>query len=79
MKTDLARILNAAIGKQIRLQRKSKGMTQKELAACLQITEQSVGRIEMGMMAIRLDTLYFFAKALGVQPSVLLPDIHSVL
>lgn len=53
------------IGKNLRLVRKSRGLTQAELGARLEITGSAVGYIERGRKRISAAKLVQAAKALG--------------
>jgi len=46
-----------AVGREIRRQRKSRGMTGKELALRLNVSQQQVSRYECGVCHISVDTL----------------------
>ena len=59
------------LGERIRQLRKSKNMTQVELAvACNNYAEQ-IGRIERGKLNVSISTLKMIGKALNVKLSVL--------
>ncbi len=60
-------------GKQLQEVRKSKGVTQEELAAKLFMHKNYVGLIERGERNPTIRTLYKIAKALKVNASELLP------
>ena len=57
--------------------RKSKGMTQKELAAAIGTTQQNVAQYESGIRKPKFETLQKIAAALDVPVSALAPDIYQ--
>lgn len=62
-----------AFGKRVREIRKSKNLSQEELAAIAGIDRSYMGHIERGEKNITLTKLYQIAEALGVSGSELLP------
>lgn len=62
------------VGKNIRLYRKARKLTQEELGEYLQIDQSYLGRIERGDVNITLDTLEKISAALQVHPTQLLED-----
>jgi transcriptional regulator with XRE-family HTH domain len=61
------------IGRVILRVREERGLTQEALAALVSLTRTSVTNIEKGRQRFLVHTLVDFARALGVQPSDLLP------
>lgn len=55
-----------AVGRQIHLIRKSRGMTGKELAEKLGVSQQQVSRYERGICRIDVDTLVYLLHQLEV-------------
>jgi DNA-binding Xre family transcriptional regulator len=70
-------------GERIAVLRRRKGLTQQELAAQVGITQNTITRVETGMVKmLRGDTVAALAKALGTSADYLLslceePDIAS--
>jgi len=60
-------------GKQLKMVRKSKGITQEKLAVKLYMHKNYIGMIERGERNPTIRTLYKIAKALKVSASDLLP------
>ncbi len=56
--------LSLLVGKNIALQRKQLGFTQKDLAKCLGITQDAVAHMEKGIIAPKMSRLQDIAKAL---------------
>ena len=59
-----ARHVTRLFGAQIAAQRKAKGMTQKALVETLGISQESLCRMEKGLIAPRFERLFDFARAL---------------
>ncbi|APE04642.1 transcriptional regulator [Alteromonas sp. RW2A1] len=66
--------LLSALGKQIRLARKSAGLSQEALALKAKLDRSYMGRIERGEANITVELLYQIAIAIGVTPKDLLPS-----
>ncbi|ADB41295.1 helix-turn-helix domain-containing protein [Spirosoma linguale] len=66
--TDIKQITST----QIRDARKAKGLTQKELAEKLGVSESTVNQYESGKQNLTIDTLVKIANALGMKFSTLL-------
>lgn len=62
------------VGLRIRAVRKGRELTLKQLADAMGTTPQTVQRLEMGTMALTVDWIECFAKALGVEPVVFFTD-----
>lgn len=62
----------------IKKYRRASNYTQEELGEILQIDQSYIGRIERGEINITLDTLTKIAKALGIEPAILLETKQSV-
>ncbi len=60
-------------GEKLKVVRKSKGITQEELAVKLYMHKNYIGMIERGERNPTIRTLYKIAKALKVSASELLP------
>lgn len=58
----------------IRISRKDRGLTLKEVAAAIGTTPQTLQRLETDNMTVSIEWLFKIAKALGVPPSELLVD-----
>ena len=61
------------LGEKIKYERKKRGMTQAELSG-EKITRNMLSRIESGLAAPSLDTLYYIADKLALPVSYLLAD-----
>lgn len=59
-------------GKNIRLFRQTKGLTQENLAELVNVTSSYIGYLERGLRAPSLDLLARIGTALEVEPTVLL-------
>lgn len=57
--------IGQAIGRQIYLTRKSRGLTGKALAEKLNVSQQQVSRYERGVCRIDVDVLIYLLKQLG--------------
>ena len=65
-------------GKNIKKQRKLKGMTQKELAKKCNYSENFIGNLENNTFkTCSLNTLYHISKVLGVHIKVLFEDLEE--
>lgn len=63
------------IGERIRVTRKEKGLSQKELGKLLGVSGAMIGQYETGQRKPRLDTLQRIASALGVDWLELVPEV----
>lgn len=63
-------------GQTLKQQRERIGLTQGELAAKVQLGRTSVTNIEQGRQHVPLHMLLELAKAVGVDPMVLLPAVR---
>ncbi|MDF5911618.1 helix-turn-helix transcriptional regulator [Morganella morganii] len=68
--------LHAVIGQEIRILRKSKGITGHELGSIIQLSQQQISRYENGDSAIPLDTLILILRIFNISPEKF---IHRVL
>ncbi len=66
-----------ALGARIRLQRRTRGMTQGELAQKAGVSLSFLGHIERGSRKASLDTIVAICNALQVSPTTLLQDSLS--
>lgn len=64
------------IGEKIRAIRKSKGITQKNLAVAMGVSASMIGQYEVGIRSPKIETLKKIAQALGVDVNALL-DLSS--
>ena len=64
------------IGEKIRAIRKSKGITQKDLAIAMGVSASMIGQYEVGIRSPKIETLKKIAQALGVDVNALL-DLSS--
>lgn len=65
--------LASALGKNIREQRKAKGISQDGLALACKIDRSYMGRIERGEVNLTVEKLYSIAEVLQCDPGALLP------
>lgn len=65
------------VGENICIIRQQRGMTQRQLADMLGISENTVSRHEMGAREMGINYLYQYADALGVDPSALSPKRYK--
>lgn len=61
-------------GEMLRLKRKSAGYSQESFAAYVGIERGNYGKMERGLVNIRLETLYKLANALNCEFSEILPQ-----
>ena len=59
-------LVKETIGKNIRLQRQEKGLSQRKLAMALDMDHSYLGRIEAGKCNISIDTVVRIAESLDV-------------
>ncbi|WP_354505282.1 helix-turn-helix transcriptional regulator [Limibacillus sp. MBR-115] len=67
--------LGALIGARIRETRKTRGLTQEELAERIDKAASTISEFERGNIMPHLSTLYAMAAALNVEPGDLLPAL----
>lgn len=65
------------IGDSIRAARKSRGLTQNELAHAMGITGSAIGQYECGVRTPKYETVERIASALSVPTSSLMPGVSS--
>jgi transcriptional regulator with XRE-family HTH domain len=63
-----------AAGKQVRTVREDRGLSQATLARRIGFTRSSVANLEAGRQRITLHLFVLIAKALGIEPAMMLPD-----
>lgn len=63
-----------AFGQNLRLIRKSKGLSQERLAHESGIDRSYVGKIERGQANVTIEKIYIFANCLNCSPKDLIPD-----
>ena len=73
---DEAKLLRA-FGKRLAEIRKSKGLTQSELAERVGVSVVTIAYIETGKRWVRLGTMYKIARALGVDVGELLRGVKA--
>ena len=66
LKADFLEITPTIIGEKIRLLRKSKGLTQTELAELVLKDRQYLYKIEKGLVTPNISTITILAKATGI-------------
>jgi transcriptional regulator with XRE-family HTH domain len=74
---------NVAIGRAVRSAREAAGMSTRALAKLADVSQPLVSKVERGVTAPSVATLYRIAEALGVSPAALLPppdldDVHLI-
>ena len=67
--------LARALGARIRMQRKSRQISQDALALICNIDRSYMGRIERGEVSITVEKLYRIASSLDCEPALLLPPM----
>ncbi|MBN8543388.1 MAG: helix-turn-helix transcriptional regulator [Alphaproteobacteria bacterium] len=67
-KTDPTRAVDKHVGKQLRVMRAARGLTQEDLSEKLGISYQQLHKYETGANSIAASRLYEIAKLLGVSP-----------
>lgn len=65
----------ALLGKNIRIYREAKGMTQERLAELAELSVKHVSKIELGKINFKVETLIKIANALDVAADALLVDL----
>ncbi len=63
---------DSALGRKVRELRRSRGLTQKELASAVGVTGAQLHRYETGATRVAASRMIAIAEALGVRPDVLL-------
>lgn len=69
----------AEIGRRIKQHREAAGLTQASLAIQVGLARSSVTNIENGIQRIQVDTLYAVARALAIEPAVLMAEGVPIL
>lgn len=69
--------LDIEIGRRLRQARIAKGLTQKDLAAAIGLSHQSIQKYENGESRLSLSTLAVLRHQLAIEPSDLLPAIRA--
>ena len=64
------------VGDNLKLARKYKGLTQKEVATLLRMTQQQYSRFENGVFELNYDQIIFFCNLYEITPNELF-DISS--
>jgi transcriptional regulator with XRE-family HTH domain len=70
--------IDRMIGAQIRLRRASARLSQEALAEAIGVTFQQIQKYEKGVNRVSAAALYRIGRALGVEPSVLMPRDPAV-
>lgn len=65
------------IGKQIRIFRKNRGLTQAELGEIVDLPQSYIGSIERGEKNVSLETIERLINALKISPAELFGTMHS--
>ena len=69
--------LDVEIGRRLRQARIAKGLTQKDMAAAIGLSHQSIQKYENGDSRLSLSTLAVLRHQLAIEPSDLLPAIRT--
>ncbi|WP_312813001.1 helix-turn-helix transcriptional regulator [Brevundimonas sp.] len=69
--------LDIEIGRRLRQARMAKGLTQKEMAAAIGLSHQSIQKYENGESRLSLSTLALLRHQLGIEAADLLPAIRA--
>lgn len=75
---DVPAAVNAVFGMKLRLARRSRDVTQGELAARVDLSRVTIANIEGGKQNVQLHHVFLFAKALDVPIDHLLPTDHDL-
>lgn len=75
---EFSRAVNAAFGARLRTVRRSKDVSQGELAARAGLSRVTVATIEGGKQNIQLSQVFLFARALDVPSNELIPTLPEV-
>jgi transcriptional regulator with XRE-family HTH domain len=78
-KTDPSRLIDMHVGRQLRVMRAARGMTQEMLADKLQISYQQLHKYETGANSISASRLYDTSKLLGVSPDMFFEGLQNIL
>jgi transcriptional regulator with XRE-family HTH domain len=65
--------VNAHIGRRVRMERRRRNFTQKQLAQACGVTFQQIHKYEMGMVSLSAGMLWAIADALSIAVSDLFP------
>lgn len=66
-------------GSRVQDARKKRGWTQKELAARMRVSPQTVSQYECGKIYPKVETIAKFSEALEVEAVVLMPELKTLL
>ncbi|WP_152208688.1 helix-turn-helix domain-containing protein [Marinobacter changyiensis] len=67
--------LKKRFGQNLRIVRKSRGLSQEHLAYAAGIDRSYVGKIERGEVNLTIEKLYLLAKTIGCSPKDLVPEV----
>ena len=70
--------LYSHIGEQLKMHREKIGITQSELAERVQLERTSITNIERGKQKLPIHVLFGVCRALGVNPSEVLPRMDLI-
>lgn len=71
--------LHTVIGREIKILRKSKGITGYELGTIIQLSQQQISRYENGDSAVPLDTLILILRIFNISPEKFLHRVLLIL
>lgn len=78
-KTDPTRAVDKHVGKQLRMMRAARGLTQEELGLKLGISYQQLHKYETGANSIAASRLYEISKLLGISPDALFDGLQPTI
>jgi transcriptional regulator with XRE-family HTH domain len=73
----MSRALQAIFGDVIREHRKQRGISQEQLALTSDLQRTFISRMERGLTQPSLVTIFELARALDVEPSLLITDVQT--
>jgi len=78
-KTEPTREIDKHVGRQLRVMRAARGMTQEDLSGKLGISYQQLHKYETGANSIAASRLYDIAQILGVSPDAFFEGLKPTL
>ena len=78
-KTDPTREIDKHVGRQLRVMRAARGMTQEDLSSKLGISYQQLHKYETGANSIAASRLYDIAQLLGVSPDAFFEGLKPTM
>ena len=75
---DFSKAINTAFGAKLRRFRRSRDVSQGELASRVGLSRVTIATIEGGKQNTQIHHVFLFARALDVPPEVLVPSLQEV-